>query len=365
MRRTSEEARKEKQERWKRANIRRRERKVKREREEREDEKVEAQREARKKKYWKERIPLANGKDSTIWDFDNLFGGRLERYTSVKERRVAKIGERKPLARMTWDEIYSAVWICEKLMLESWREVAGGYDYQTGKFGGNNDRLSKAHQKILWERGSDDFYPPWLGPIYLNLLCERNKEDRIRETTREEELQEQLDNGFLRCGWCGENKKLNHKNWQEKYWYCLSGIPPSAQEIIRAEWKIMCSHCRRVRKGFVPKDDPWYIIQQKWRRLASKALYDAIMDHKITRAKCHKCQGEGCNEQAEQWHHESYHPTQWLVVIALCTQCHGKADAQRRHKEKKVRIRRERNREKRRKEMQNAKMYETLEDKKR
>lgn len=53
---------------------------------------------------------------------------------------------------------------------------------------------------------------------------------------------------------------------------------------------------------------------------AHKAVTAAIREGRMYPAKDFKCQG--CNTQANEYHHESYDPADWLRVVPLCRKCH-------------------------------------------
>lgn len=58
------------------------------------------------------------------------------------------------------------------------------------------------------------------------------------------------------------------------------------------------------------------------KRKAQHAAGNAIRDGKLTRSdRCEHC---GTSEKKIQAHHWSYEPENWLDVIWLCTECHGK-----------------------------------------
>ena len=56
---------------------------------------------------------------------------------------------------------------------------------------------------------------------------------------------------------------------------------------------------------------------------AHRAVGKAQRDGELQPANKYKCLG--CDEQAEHWHHPSYHPDDHLSVVPLCRACHGKA----------------------------------------
>ena len=58
------------------------------------------------------------------------------------------------------------------------------------------------------------------------------------------------------------------------------------------------------------------------RRKAKTAINNAVRLGKVPRVEGLLCRD--CGKQAEQYHHESYEPDQWLVVVPLCRLCHGK-----------------------------------------
>lgn len=57
---------------------------------------------------------------------------------------------------------------------------------------------------------------------------------------------------------------------------------------------------------------------------AHQALARARYRKEILPAKAYKC--HGCDKQAAQHHHCSYHPDDNLCVVPLCRSCHGKAN---------------------------------------
>jgi len=54
---------------------------------------------------------------------------------------------------------------------------------------------------------------------------------------------------------------------------------------------------------------------------AYKAIQVAIKNGNILSPKLLKC--TYCNKQAELYHHASYEPKQWLIVIPVCKLCHS------------------------------------------
>ena len=57
------------------------------------------------------------------------------------------------------------------------------------------------------------------------------------------------------------------------------------------------------------------------KKKARDEISSAIRAGKLLSAHHYWC---ACGKQAEQYHHESYEPDQWLVVVPLCRLCHGK-----------------------------------------
>lgn len=53
---------------------------------------------------------------------------------------------------------------------------------------------------------------------------------------------------------------------------------------------------------------------------AHRAVAVAILRGELLPAKAYKC--HGCNKQAQQYHHESYHSNDHLCVVPLCQTCH-------------------------------------------
>lgn len=53
---------------------------------------------------------------------------------------------------------------------------------------------------------------------------------------------------------------------------------------------------------------------------AHKAVIKAVAAGELLPAKSYKC--DSCGNQAEQWHHPSYHPDDHLNVVPLCRKCH-------------------------------------------
>lgn len=54
--------------------------------------------------------------------------------------------------------------------------------------------------------------------------------------------------------------------------------------------------------------------------MAQMAVVYAVQRGTLAPAHTHKC--HGCDKQAQQFHHESYHPNDRLCVVPLCRSCH-------------------------------------------
>lgn len=61
-----------------------------------------------------------------------------------------------------------------------------------------------------------------------------------------------------------------------------------------------------------------YVQRHPQRQLAHRVTRRAIAANKIAHPTSLKCQG--CNEQAEHYHHDDY--SKPLDVVALCRKCH-------------------------------------------
>lgn len=62
------------------------------------------------------------------------------------------------------------------------------------------------------------------------------------------------------------------------------------------------------------------------RRKARAAVNNAIARGNLQRASNHKCSFEGCNKDAQEYHHKSYDQKNWLDVIPYCRYHHREVD---------------------------------------
>ena len=58
------------------------------------------------------------------------------------------------------------------------------------------------------------------------------------------------------------------------------------------------------------------------KKKARSAVAIAVRNGTMEKVKHFQC--SHCNAHAENWHHPSYEPDQWLEVIPLCSKCHKK-----------------------------------------
>lgn len=74
--------------------------------------------------------------------------------------------------------------------------------------------------------------------------------------------------------------------------------------------------------AFEPEDVRHY-ARSVWRPdyfAAHRAVMDAVKVGTLLPAKSYKC--HGCDSMAQQYHHESYLPSNRLCVVPLCRKCH-------------------------------------------
>jgi transcriptional regulator with XRE-family HTH domain len=76
----------------------------------------------------------------------------------------------------------------------------------------------------------------------------------------------------------------------------------------------------------IDKEDPALHIRRDKHVYPEKyaarlAVANAINHGKLHPASFYKC--HGCDQQAQQWHHESYLPEDRLCVVPLCRSCHS------------------------------------------
>jgi len=106
--------------------------------------------------------------------------------------------------------------------------------------------------------------------------------------------------------------KTKGKEWCKKYERAYTNTPKGKQ--------VNHNRCKKWRTTY---GSQYYKSKYKKNPNQFKAYYAvkiAIKKGILTPLKNLKCQN--CNEQAKQYHHQSYEPNQRLIVIPLCVLCH-------------------------------------------
>ena len=126
------------------------------------------------------------------------------------------------------------------------------------------------------------------------------------------------------CKACQSHHRKTHKNpnrdlAKARIWNRKSNNRPGARERAAIQKKIYAKTekgkevGRRARKKHAQK------ANAKARTAVMVAVRDGILP-KVSSLKCSDCR----DVEAESYHHESYGPSQWLVVVPLCNPCHYK-----------------------------------------
>ena len=126
------------------------------------------------------------------------------------------------------------------------------------------------------------------------------------------------------CKACQSLYHKTHKNpnrdlAKARIWNRKSNNRPGAKERAAIQKKIYAKTekgkevGRRARKKHAQK------ANAKARTAVMVAVRDGILP-KVSSLKCSDCR----DVEAESYHHESYDPSQWLVVVPLCNPCHYK-----------------------------------------
>ena len=99
-------------------------------------------------------------------------------------------------------------------------------------------------------------------------------------------------------------------NFVDRFKYMLDGIEDPSKLKTRKPTK------RKVYPIPFGRDD------HKLRMGAELAVKTARSKGELQKASTYMCSDCG-SKQAEEYHHESYAPDQWLVLTPLCRKCHG------------------------------------------